>query len=76
MNMKNSIKRKDSLWSKAVKKNYKGMCPCCGSPYGSSHHIIPRDNRLTRWVIENGIYCCNEFHRAFEKYRGKKSQLS
>ena len=70
--MKNKTLRRDSDWSKAVREKFKNKCPHCNLETGSSHHIIPKDNKLTRWIIENGIYCCNKLHRAFEeKYRGE-----
>lgn len=54
-------------WSRAVADTYGNKCPHCNDPVGSSHHIIGRVNRSTRFVLENGIYVCNTLHRLFEK---------
>jgi len=63
--MKNKIR--DSKWSKEVMALYGNKCPCCGKiASGGPHHIIPRENKNTRWIIQNGIATCNSLHRLFE----------
>lgn len=58
---------RDGRWSKKVKEKYYGKCPHCLSEDGSAHHIIGRTEGRTRYVLENGIYCCNTLHRLFER---------
>lgn len=57
---------RDVKWSNEVKERYEGQCPHCGSRECSSHHIVPRSCLKTRYIIENGIFCCDILHRAFE----------
>ncbi|MCK5632981.1 hypothetical protein KAH94_04480 [bacterium] len=63
--MKDQVRYKK--WIKAVlKKNY-GKCPCCGGkPTGGIHHIFPRGAKRTKFIVENGIPTCFEFHRLWE----------
>ena len=60
-------KERDRRWSKAVNKKYAGKCPHCNKKaVGGIHHIIPRNELKTRYLITNGIATCNELHRMFE----------
>ena len=69
------MSKRDFKWSEAVREEYKGRCPHCGSRLCSSHHIIPRANKALRYVVEDGIYACDELHRLFEKeWRGKEKE--
>lgn len=65
----------DDKWSEEVAKKYNHKCIHCNSPLASSHHIIPRQCKKTRYILECGIYCCNSLHRIFEGKKGKKKQL-
>ena len=57
----------DKLWSGEVKKYWKEKCPHCNNKNSSAAHIIGRNCKATRHIIENGIYACNELHREMEK---------
>ena len=55
----------DSLWSRVVKREAPGqLCEVTGcTRLGShAHHIIGRQNLLTRYEIKNGIRLCNLHH--------------
>ncbi len=64
-------------WIKAVlKKNY-SRCSHCGKKVtGGIHHIIPRGCKRTKYVVENGIPTCFEFHRMWENSVKKKKLIS
>ena len=71
---------RDTRWSIAVAKKAGGKCIHCGDVEASAHHIIGRSNQKTRYLLENGLYCCHGLHRIFEGqgrfrgYRGKKAR--
>lgn len=51
----------DILWSKRIKEI--GYCSFCGSSYNlEAHHIIPRRNNSTRYLLKNGICLCKFHH--------------
>lgn len=63
-------------WIKAVLKKWFGRCPhCCKKPTGGIHHIMPRGCSLTKYVVENGIPTCCEFHRMFEDPKKEKNLI-
>lgn len=57
--------KRDKRWSDAVGKKYNFKCVHCGKD-GCAHHIIPRSVKSTRYILENGIWVCNDLHRIFE----------
>jgi len=60
---------RDNRWKVAVKKEWrtKKICPICGYPRTLEvHHIIPRGNLMTRYLLINGIPCCHECHIDFD----------
>lgn len=60
-------KKRDKRWSEEIQKRNNGKCPCCAKPaLAGAHHIIPRENMRTRYLIINGINTCNNLHRRFE----------
>lgn len=54
----------DALWQKAVIARAKGRCegPHCRSPATVAHHIVGRDNKVTRHNIDNGMAYCQKCH--------------
>lgn len=65
----------DDKWSKEVAKKYGYKCIHCENPLSSAHHIIPRQCKKTKYVLECGIYCCDSLHRIFEGKKGKRKQM-
>lgn len=69
--MKKSMRRKledelDDLWRSIIYLQYNFTCEICGKKMSPeechSHHIIPRGNFNTRWLLENGSLLCNYNH--------------
>ena len=63
----NRIARADRLFSMIVRQRDKG-CRRCGAPMNyddlTTHHLVKRRYRKTRWLLENGVavdYICHEF---------------
>ena len=60
---KSRVKICDDLWSKAVHERAGGKCEFCGSEKRlQSHHVIPRTNYATRYLLENGVRLCYKHH--------------
>lgn len=56
--------RKDKEWSISVKINCNNQCVICGEIRRlNAHHIIPREFKETRWVVENGVALCPRHHK-------------
>jgi len=67
---------RQTRWDKRVNHIWFGKCPCCGGkPEGGRHHIIPRENLRTKYIVINGILTCWNLHRAFEDPE-KEEQLA
>lgn len=50
-------------WREAVRKKYDSRCAFCGSVYNiECHHIIKVRDKLTRWLLQNGICLCHKCH--------------
>ena len=63
---KSKTKVCDELWSKAVKKRAGYKCEYCGKETTlQSHHMIPRTNYATRYMLENGVCLCYKHHFFF-----------
>jgi len=60
---------RDTKWRNAVSELYNYKCPHCGNT-GSAHHIISRGCLKTKYILENGFYCCDKLHRTFETENG------
>jgi predicted restriction endonuclease len=58
---------RDSRWSKAVAAKYDYRCPHCDSEDCSSAHLIPRSVLKTRYLLENGLYCCHSVHSILDE---------
>ena len=64
--MATASKARDKRWAVAVMERYDGKCPHCNEEADGPHHIVPRGNRSTRYVLENGLNACLRLHRRFE----------
>ena len=81
---KSKVKICDNLWANAVKKRAGFKCEYCGKDSSiQSHHVIPRTNYATRYMIENGVALCYRHHFYFahkdalgfsDWFRGKRPQ--
>ena len=60
-------KKRDKRWSDTIRRRGNNLCPCCGRKATAGvHHIVPRENQRTRYLIINGINTCESLHRMFE----------
>lgn len=58
------IKLKDKEWQLAVKERDEFKCAICGrTDILHVHHLIPREDKLFRWLIENGVTLCPLHHK-------------
>ena len=57
---------RDKRWSRAVIEKSDWKCLHCNEEADSPHHIVPRGNLKTRYILENGLNCCARLHRMFE----------
>lgn len=57
------IKKKDKLWSIAVKERDKECVICGETKRLNAHHIIPREIEGFRWILQNGISLCPSHHK-------------
>jgi hypothetical protein len=54
----------DDAWATMIKARDNWCCVICGSDYRpSAHHIIPRENRETRYDEWNGLTLCTKHHK-------------
>lgn len=52
-----------SLWAEVVKLYDHNMCAVCGkTEYLNAHHIFSRNNRSTRYDLDNGVALCPSHH--------------
>ena len=59
-----ALKKKDKEWADTVKSKYGNKCALCNSTIRlNTHHIIPREIKLTRHLVENGIALCPRHHK-------------
>jgi predicted restriction endonuclease len=57
-------KKQDEQFARDVKDRDDWKCVICGSPIRvQTHHIIPRENRLYRHEMLNGITLCVLHHK-------------
>lgn len=53
----------DKAWAKEVKDRDGWKCVICGNPdRPNAHHIIARENHLTKFDIKNGLTLCPKHH--------------
>ena len=54
----------DDAWATMIKARDNWQCVICGSDYRpAAHHIIPRENRDTRYEESNGLTLCTKHHK-------------
>lgn len=73
---KSLLKICDELWSKLVKIRAGFRCEYCWrKDHLNSHHIFSRNNRATRFLLENGICLCVGCHTMSSKFSAHKTPL-
>ncbi|MFW6025509.1 MAG: HNH endonuclease [Candidatus Woesearchaeota archaeon] len=56
--------KKDKEWKEKVKKRDGWCCIVCGEMKRlSAHHIIPREIKKTRHILDNGVALCPRHHK-------------
>ena len=53
----------DSLWSHAVRADWRNRCAVCGKGKCEAHHLVPRQFEATRYELRNGISLCGHCHQ-------------
>ena len=57
------LTKEDTEWAHTVKDRDGWACVICGnSNRPNAHHIIPRENKFTKYKVENGISLCPNHH--------------
>lgn len=61
---KKAEKAADRAWADAVKDRDGWKCVICNDPLKpNAHHIIPRENKICKHDIDNGITLCIKHHK-------------
>jgi len=56
--------KKDDEWRYQVRLRDNGRCVICGKClYVDCHHFLPREQKETRFEIDNGIVLCKSHHK-------------
>ena len=53
----------DQLWNRAIRDDWDNKCAVCSRDVTEAHHLIPRQNELFRYDLENGIALCTQHHK-------------
>jgi len=56
----------DPLWRKAVTKKFGEKCIHCNSTATTRAHLIGRNNRKVRFIVEDGRPFCHYLHRYYD----------
>lgn len=57
-------KELDSAWAKQIRERDGNKCAYCDSTNSlNAAHIIPREQKLFRWNLDNGILLCAKHHK-------------
>ena len=57
------LTKEDTEWAKAVKDRDGWRCVICGdTERPNAHHIIPREQHLTKHDVHNGLTLCRRHH--------------
>ena len=60
---KRALNKKDKEWAIAIKERDK-VCILCGRDvFLHTHHIIPREIKECRHVLDNGVLLCAKHHK-------------
>lgn len=72
---KQQMKKYDAKWSKLVKVKawYKCEVPWCTKTSLNSHHIFTRNNRSTRFDLENWVCLCAWHHTLSSTFSAHKT---
>jgi len=67
----------DVAWAKLVKLRAGNECEYCGttSKKLDSHHIFSRQNKATRWDVNNGIALCASHHVFSSSFSAHKTPM-
>lgn len=51
-------------WADAIKTRDGWACVICGSLYSpNAHHLIPREHRAYKFLMDNGVTLCTKHHK-------------
>jgi hypothetical protein len=63
-------------WGKLVKERDGNKCVICGSTFKpNAHHLIVRENELTKFDINNGLTLCPKHHLFCRKISAHNNPL-
>ena len=69
LNRINSEARKEEIrqekeWSRLIRYRDNWRCVICGSEYKpNAHHLIPREFKVFKYDLDNGITLCTKHHK-------------
>jgi len=70
------IRKQFKEWSEKVKKRDNYKCTICSrTEYLHTHHILPRQNKIFRFDIDNGITLCAKHHKFCYSISAHKNSL-
>ena len=65
-----------SIWANAVKDRDGRKCIYCASPkLLNAHHVIPREIKVFRWDVDNGVSLCPKHHKFSFEFSAHKNPL-
>jgi 5-methylcytosine-specific restriction endonuclease McrA len=71
------LKKLDTGWADEVKERDGYRCAICGSTMRpNAHHIIPRENKLLRHNLHNGITLCPKHHKFSYEFSAHKNSFA
>ena len=57
-------KEMDYIWADTIKHRDNYSCAICVSTFHpNAHHIIPRENKQFRYLLDNGLTLCTSHHK-------------
>ena len=63
------------VWSKVIRLRDDNQCQICGSKvHLNAHHIVPKEIKVLRFNLDNGVTLCAKCHR-FGIYSAHKNGL-
>ena len=71
------LKKEDKKWSDEVRERDGFRCVVCKrSVKPNAHHIIPRENKLLRHKLFNGITLCPKHHKFSYEFSAHKNPFA
>lgn len=71
------LTKKDKEWAAGVKDRDGWECVICGSKVKpSAHHLIPREEKTTKYEINNGLTLCPNHHLFSRKISAHNNPLA